>query len=336
MPMPMRRSTVSSRRVSRWNITRHSSIERQLGEMMRNGVDQVIAPPVRDLGDGFRVRRALPAGARQMVGPFIFFDEMGPVVLGPGHGLDVRPHPHIGLATVTYLFEGEILHRDSLGTVQAIRPGEVNWMTAGRGIVHSERTPPELRAGEKALAGIQAWIALHRQAEECEPAFLHLDAGQLPAFRAEGIHLRVIAGSIHGEHAPETIARDAFYADVMLDAGARLPLEARYEERAAYLVEGRVQVLPGGTAYEAGQLIVFRPGADVTLAASGTGRTRFMLLGGARVPERRYIWWNFVSSSPERIDQAKEDWREGRFASVPGDPEFIPLPEQTPPGVDYP
>lgn len=295
-----------------------------------------IVPPVRDLGDGFKVRRSLPSPKRQMIGPFIFFDEMGPVVLEPGRGLDVRPHPHIGLATVTYLFQGEILHRDSLGSVQPIRPGEVNWMTAARGIVHSERTPPALRSAEKPLSGIQAWVALPRDAEEGEPAFAHVGADALPSIEADGARVRIIAGSVHGARADVSIPADLFYADVALDPGAKLPLETQYEERAAYIVEGMLQVQPGEELYPAGQLVVFRPGAALILAAPRSAPVRFMLLGGDAVEEPHYIWWNFVSSSRDRIEQAKQDWKSGRFPAVPQESEFIPLPESPPPRVDYP
>jgi redox-sensitive bicupin YhaK (pirin superfamily) len=301
-----------------------------------NDIEIAIVPPVRDLGDGFQVRRALPSPRRQMVGPFIFLDQMGPVVMESGHGLDVRPHPHIGLATVTYLFEGEILHRDSLGNVQPIRPGEVNWMTAGSGIVHSERTPTELRRKQKPLFGIQAWVALPRHAEESDAAFVHVGADALPAIEADGVHARIIAGSVHGARAPVSIPAELFYADVTLDAGARLPLETRYEERAAYVVDGALEVQPGGETYDAGHLVVFRPGAALTLAASGPAPVRLMLLGGETADGPRYIWWNFVSSSKDRIEQAKADWKGGRFATVPEETEFIPLPDPPPPKVDYP
>jgi len=299
-------------------------------------IDAVIVPPVRDLGDGFQVRRALPAPRRQMVGPFIFFDQMGPALLGPGNGLDVRPHPHIGLATVTYLFSGEILHRDSLGNVQPIRPGEVNWMTAGRGIAHSERTAPGLRPRAKDLFGIQAWVALPKHAEESEPAFAHVGADELPRLNGEGMDARIIAGTMHGARAHASIPAELFYADVTLDPGARMEVETLYEERAAYVAEGALEVHPGNDLYGAEQLLVLKPGAAITLAAPQSGPVRFMLLGGAPMEEPRYIWWNFVSSSRERIEQAKADWKSGRFAVVPGDPEFIPLPEPPPPNVDYP
>lgn len=302
--------------------------------MTASAVDTVIIPPVRDLGDGFRVRRALPAARRQMVGPFIFFDEMGPAVLAPGHGLDVRPHPHIGLATVTYLFAGEILHRDSLGSVQPIQPGAVNWMIAGRGIVHSERTPAERRAQGDELRGLQVWVALPRAVEEMAPSFAHVAADALPTFEGDGVAGRVIAGTVHGATAARAVPAELFYADVTLAPGAAFPVETTYEERAFYVVDGEVSVEPGDEVHAAGRLVVLRPGAAIALHA-GPGPARVMLLGGAPMPEPRHIWWNFVSSSPARIEQAKEDWREGRFAPVPGETEFIPLPG-TPPRVDYP
>jgi redox-sensitive bicupin YhaK (pirin superfamily) len=301
-----------------------------------NDIEIAIVPPVHDLGDGFQVRRALPSPRRQMVGPFIFLDQMGPVVLESGRGLDVRPHPHIGLATVTYLFEGEILHRDSLGNVQPIRPGEVNWMTAGSGIAHSERTPNELRREKKPVFGIQAWVALPRHAEESDPAFVHVGADALPAIEADGVHARIIAGSVHGARAQVSIPTELFYADVTLDAGARLPLETQYEERGAYVVDGALEVQPGGETFDAGQLVIFRPGAALTLAASRSAPVRLMLLGGETVDGPRYIWWNFVSSSKDRIEQAKADWKGGRVAAVPEETEFIPLPYPPPPKVDYP
>ncbi|MDQ3803367.1 MAG: pirin family protein [Acidobacteriota bacterium] len=290
---------------------------------------------VRDLVDGFKVRRVLPSARRRMVGPFIFLDQMGPEVLSAGRGLDVAPHPHIGLATVTYLFAGELLHRDSLGTVQAIRPGEVNWMTAGSGIAHSERTPPEMRSAGSDLFGIQSWVALPLKEEESEPAFAHHDAGELPVVEGEGKRVRLIAGALYGARSPVRTLSEMFYADAELEGGAVLPLPADHEERAAYVVGGAVS-LSGGGAFEAGQLMVFKPGAEVTLEATESSPARLMLLGGEPMDGRRHIWWNFVSSSTERIEQAKEDWKAGRFAPVPDETEFIPLPESGPAVVRYP
>jgi redox-sensitive bicupin YhaK (pirin superfamily) len=294
-------------------------------------LDAVIVPRSRDIGDGFHVRRALPAAERRMVGPFVFFDQMGPGDFAPGEGLAVRPHPHIGLATITYLFEGEILHRDSLGTVQPIRPGEVNWMTAGRGIVHSERTPPELRASGSRVSGIQAWVALPQDQEEREPAFLHLGAGALPTLTQEGATLRLIVGSLLGQRSPVPAYSDMFYADASLEPGGLVRLPAGDEERALYVAHGAVEL--AGTVHGAGRLLVFSRGNDV--AARAPEGARVLLLGGAPVGER-YLWWNFVSSSKARVQQAADDWKAGRFPRVPGDDEFIPLPEHPPLPVDYP
>jgi redox-sensitive bicupin YhaK (pirin superfamily) len=297
---------------------------------MTDAVADVIVPRSNDLGDGFIVRRALPS-RRRSVGPFVFFDEMGPTRLPAGGGLDVRPHPHIGLATITYLFEGEILHRDSLGTVQTIRPGEVNWMTAGRGIVHSERTPPALRAAGPRLAGIQLWVALPREHEECEPQFAHVEAAALPQATSDGVTLRLIVGTLNGERSPVQTHSPMFYADAQLAAGARLSLSSEHEERAAYVVSGAATV--AGQAYEAGRLLLFQPGVPLLLGSDAGAR--LMLLGGTSLGER-HVWWNLVSSSWERIEQAKADWRAGRFAPVPGESEFIPLPDDPPPAVRYP
>ena len=299
-------------------------------------IETIVVTREHELVEGFRVRRALPTARRRMVGPFIFLDQMGPEILRDGRGLDVAPHPHIGLATVTYLFEGELLHRDSLGVVQPILPGEVNWMTAGRGIAHSERTPGELRTASGApLFGIQSWVALPQRNEEDEPAFAHHGASELPVSEGEGKRVRLIAGSLYAMRSPARTLSEMFYADAALEAGARLEVPSVYEERAAYVVTGSIE-LPGGEGpYEAGQLLVFKPGEAITLKA--TAPARLMLLGGEPLEGRRHIWWNFVSSSRERIEQAKEDWKEGRFATVPGETELIPLPESRPaPVVRYP
>jgi redox-sensitive bicupin YhaK (pirin superfamily) len=291
----------------------------------RATIETVIIPRARDLG-GFEVRRALPSAQRQMVGPFIFFDQMGPAELLVGQGLDVRPHPHIGLATVTYLLDGEILHRDSLGTEQPIRPGDVNWMTAGRGIAHSERTAAELRArGQGRLFGLQAWVALPRRAEETAPAFVHHGRADLPVIEGEGKRVRLIAGSLYGQEAPVRTFTAMFYADVALDPGARLPLPPEHEERALYLVEGAIEI--AGDRFAAPALLVFRPGDAITVVAAEKP-ARLLLLGGEPMDGPRHIWWNFVSSSKDRIEQAKADWQAGRFDPVPGDHEFIPLPER--------
>ena len=287
-------------------------------------IETIIVPRTRDVGDGFEVRRVLPAAGRRMVGPFIFFDQMGPLEMRPGRGFDVRPHPHIGLATVTYLFEGEIFHRDSVGSALAIQPGAVNWMTAGRGIVHSERSAPETRARGGRMFGIQSWVALPKQHEETDPAFAHHPMVSLPVVEGEGVTARLIAGALFGAKAPVKTLSDMFYADVMLQAGARTVLLAAHEERAAYVVGGELAV--DGQAYGAGQLLVFKPGAAMTLMAGGVP-ARVMLLGGEPMDGPRHIWWNFVSSSKDRIEQAKNDWRAGRFPPVPGESDFIPLPE---------
>jgi redox-sensitive bicupin YhaK (pirin superfamily) len=296
-----------------------------------SAVETIIVPRTRDLGDGFEVRRALPSVRRRMVGPFIFFDQMGPAVFRSGHGLDVRPHPHIGLATVTYLFEGEILHRDSLGTVQSIRPGAVNWMVAGRGIAHSERTPPEVRAQGGRLFGIQIWVAVPKQYEETAPSFAHTPAEALPVLEDGGARVRLIAGSLYGARSPVATLSELFYADAVLAAGARLPLTSAHEERAVYVAEGAVEC--GGATYATGQLLVLRPGAEVTVAATSPAGARVLFFGGEPMDGPRHIWWNFVSSSKERIEQAKADWKAGRVGQVPGETEFIPLPEPEPPGV---
>ncbi|MCB1507984.1 MAG: pirin family protein [Hyphomicrobiaceae bacterium] len=285
-------------------------------------IEHVIVPRARDLG-GFEVRRALPSAKRQMVGPFIFFDQMGPVEFVRGEGIDVRPHPHIGLATVTYLLSGEIMHRDSLGTEQAIRPGALNLMTAGRGIVHSERTDPVLKAAGTDLFGLQSWVALPRTHEEGAPAFEHVDAHALPVVKGPGIRVRVIAGTLFGETAPTRTAWDTLYGDAELAGGVSMPLDAAAEERAIYTLKGTIRI--AGDRFGPGQLLVFRPGDAITIAAEEDAR--FMIFGGATMDGPRHIWWNFVSSSKERIAQAKEDWRQGRFDTVPGDAEeFIPLP----------
>ncbi|QJU59640.1 pirin family protein [Sphingomonas sp. AP4-R1] len=299
------------------------------------GVDSIILPPVRDLGDGFQVRRALPSAHRRMVGPFIFFDQMGPTAFAGGDGLDVRPHPHIGLATVTYLLEGEILHRDSVGSVQAIRPGEVNWMTAGSGIVHSERSGPEVRAAGGPLYGLQTWVALPKAHEETAPSFAHFKAQDIPKTDGDGTALTLIVGTSDGLRSPVPSFSDIVYADIVLVDGARYRLSAEHEERAIYVVSGAVTVEGQTGGFTEHELIVFKPGAEMVLKADGP--TRLMLVGGEPLAEPRQIFWNFVSSSADRIEQAKEDWREGRFARVPGETEFIPLPADIKPApVRYP
>ena len=286
-------------------------------------IDHIIIPRAHDVG-GFEVRRALPAREKQMIGPFIFFDQMGPGEFLTGKGLDVRPHPHIGLSTVTYLFEGEIMHRDSLGSEQAIQPGALNWMTAGRGIAHSERTAGELRSHSNRLFGIQSWAALPAALEEMAPDFAHHPAEALPIIADGGARLRLIAGEGWGQRAPVATPWPLFYADLELAPGGACPLPDAHEERGAYVVQGAVSV--AGQVFEAGRMLVFRAGDALAIRAEGQG-ARLLLLGGAVMDGPRHIFWNFVSSRRDRIEQAKADWSAGRFAKVPGDDqEFIPLP----------
>ena len=285
-------------------------------------VEHLIVPRARDLG-GFEVRRALPAAQKQMVGPFIFFDQMGPAQFISGAGIDVRPHPHIGLSTVTYLFEGEMMHRDSLGTERVIEPGAMNLMTAGRGIVHSERTPSPQRQTGQRLFGIQSWMALPKYAEEDAPDFRHFAVGELPRVEGEGKRVRLLFGELYGEKSPAEFPHESFYAEAVLAPGAVLPLDADYEERAIYVVSGRIDI--AGQSFDAGRLLVFRPRDRISVLAESNAR--LMLLGGAAMDGPRHIWWNFVSSSRERIETAKQEWRTGKFSLVPGDAEeFIPLP----------
>jgi redox-sensitive bicupin YhaK (pirin superfamily) len=287
-----------------------------------DGLELVVIPRSRDLG-GFAVHRALPHSKRQMVGPFIFFDQMGPVQFITGQGIDVRPHPHIGLATVTYLFDGRIMHRDSEGNVLEIVPGEMNLMTAGRGIAHSERTPENGRARGERMFGIQSWIALPEALEETDPSFQHFDASALPLVESDGFWARIIAGSAFGKASPVKMLSEWLYAEVRLEADAAAPLDPDHEERAVYVVEGEVEV--AGERFDAPCLLIFRPGDRITVRAKKPAR--LMFLGGAAVEGPRHIWWNFVSSRKERIEQAKDDWKAGRFAPVPSETEFIPLPE---------
>jgi redox-sensitive bicupin YhaK (pirin superfamily) len=287
----------------------------------QDAIETVVYARPRDLG-GFTVGRALPSPAQKLVGPFVFFDHMGPVEFPPGGGVDVRPHPHIGLATVTYLFEGELLHRDSLGSEQTIRPGDVNWMIAGRGIVHSERTSEERRTHGQMLHGIQAWVALPSEREQAEPAFFHHPAAALPRIERPGVQMHLIAGSAYGERSPVQVASPTFYLHLQLEAAASLELPQEHAERAFYVVSGRVRV--GERELEPRTLAVARSGERVILNASEPARV--MLLGGAHLGER-FIEWNFVSSSRERIEQAKAAWQAREFPVVPGDDiEFIPLP----------
>lgn len=289
-----------------------------------SAITHLIRPKTRDLGEGLTVRRILPAIERRSVGPFVFLDHIGPVVFHPGGGMDVRPHPHIGLATVTYLFEGEILHRDSLGFVQAIRPGDVNWMTAGSGIVHSERTSPELRAKGFNLHGLQSWVGLPKEAEEVEASFHHHPSASLPEWAENGVTLKLIAGTAFGRASPVKVYAPTLYVAAVFGAGASLVVPDEHEERAIYVADGAVSV--GSEAVSAGEMAVFAPGVAVTLTASAEG-AKTMLLGGAAMDGQRHMWWNFVSSSKERIEQAKADWLAETFGKVPGETEFIPLPD---------
>ncbi len=293
-----------------------------MSELTPPAPDIIIVPPTRDLG-GFEVRRALPNRQRQMVGPFIFLDQMGPAQFAAEHGVDVRPHPHIGLATVTYLFSGSLMHRDSEGNAIEIAPGEMNLMTAGRGIAHSERTPVAARRTGSPLFGIQSWLALPTSHEETEPSFQRFTAAQLPEVEDGGLRARVIAGSAFGQRSPVTTASEWLYVEVNLQAGASAPLEADQEERAIYVAEGEIEI--ARERFAAPQLLIFRPGDRITVRA--TQPSRLMFLGGAGIDGPRYIWWNFVSSSKDRIEQAKADWKAGRFKGVPGETEFIPLPD---------
>lgn len=286
-------------------------------------IEQVIVPRARDLG-GFEVRRALPAQGRQMVGPFIFFDQMGPAEFLIGKGIDVRPHPHIGLATVTYLFQGEMWHRDSLGTSVVIKPGEVNLMTAGRGIVHSERETADAQTRAREMFGIQAWLALPKDAEETEPAFMHHGLGDLPRIEGEGKRVRLVMGEAYGRRSPVAFPHPTLYAEAVLAPGAVLPLDAFYDERAVYIASGEIDI--AGDRFETGRLLVFRPGDRISILA--LSQSRLMVLGGEPMDGPRHIWWNFVSSSRDRIRAAKDDWQHKRFPLVPGDEtDFIPGPE---------
>jgi hypothetical protein len=284
----------------------------------------LLAPTQRDLGDGFSVRRLLPAPARRAVGPFVFFDHAGPVALPPGSGFDVRPHPHIGLATVTWVYEGALVHRDSLGFTQPIEPGAVNWMTAGRGIVHSERSPASDRTRGARLNLLQTWVALPRAHEEAPPAFVHIPREAVPVLTPAGARIAVVAGDFLGATSPAPVFSRTLYASVELAAGASFVVPADHPERAIYLVDGEVTL--DGTVLPATHMAVLDPGATATLRASTNAR--LMLVGGDPLDGERFVWWNFVASSRERIDRAKEAWRAQRFAAVPGETEFIPLPER--------
>jgi len=288
-------------------------------------LDLQVVPRVRDLG-GFEVQRVLPSARRKMVGPFIFLDRMGPRLLPPGSGIDVRSHPHIGLATVTYLFDGELLHRDNVGSVQLIRAGDVNWMTAGKGIAHSERTPPEQRPGGSRVSGLQLWVALPKANEEGEPGFAHHDREALPIVEADGLRVRVVAGSFLGARAPVALSWETMLADVTMAAGAVLPVSAHHDERAVYVVDGRVEV--AGVSLDVGSLHVLKPGVPIKVKA--VDAASLTVLGGEPMDGPRHIWWNFVSSSRERIAQARADWNAGRFRPIAGETDPIPAPPLDP------
>ena len=288
-----------------------------------DAIELMVVANAKDIG-GFEVRRALPTARRRLVGPFIFFDRMGPAVLRGGQAIDVRPHPHIGLATVTYLFDGRIRHRDSLGTEMVIEPGDVNLMTAGRGIVHSERTPQELRGSPLAMSGLQTWLALPDGREELAPLFEHTLRQALPTVEEPGMEARVVIGRFGGAASPVVTQSETVFVDVTLAAGATLKIPADAEERAVYILDGTIAI--SGDRFRPDRLLVFRPGDEIVVETENGAH--FMLFGGASLGSPRYIWWNFVSSSKERIEQAKEEWKTGRFDIVPGDDkEFIPLPE---------
>lgn len=287
-----------------------------------DALEQLIIPNAKDIG-GFEVRRALPSRQRKLVGPFIFFDRMGPAVFRPGEAIDVRPHPHIGLSTVTYLFDGTIRHRDSLGTEMVISPGDINLMTAGRGIVHSERSPEELRSTKRAMSGLQTWLALPDGSEEIAPAFENTAAETMGIVDGEKAHAKVLIGAFHGAVSQVTQFSETLYVDVTLPAGGEIDIPADTEERAIYVIDGSISV--AGDAFTGDQLLVFRPGDEIVVRSEAGAS--FMIFGGASIGSPRHIWWNFVSSSKERIEQAKQEWKSGRFDIVPGDEEeFIPLP----------
>jgi redox-sensitive bicupin YhaK (pirin superfamily) len=289
-------------------------------------IDLTINAREKDLG-GFTVRRLLPSRQRQMVGPFIFLDHIGPAQFDAGKGIDVRPHPHIGLSTLTYLFEGKIFHRDSIGSQQGITPGSVNWMIAGRGIAHSERTSPVEREHPHRAHGLQSWIALPKEFEETTPSFHHHEADSLPEFTHEDVSFKLISGKAYGYESPVNVHSPLFYLEVKMPMSSGINLPAEYPERALYLIEGQVKI--GGMTLVPGTMLVFERGEMITIEAETA--SHLMLLGGDPLSEKRYIWWNFVSTSMERIDQAKADWQESRFDKILGDDiEFIPIPEVKP------
>jgi redox-sensitive bicupin YhaK (pirin superfamily) len=291
---------------------------------MEKAIDLIIESKTRELTDDFKIRRVLPHAKRRMVGAFIFLDQMGPEIISAGKSLDVAPHPHIGLATVTYLFQGELMHRDSIGSKQLIRPGDVNWMTAGKGIAHSERTPENFIDQSKNLYGIQAWVALPKSVEETEPSFFHHGQQELPVFEGEGKKVRLIAGSLFGEKSPVNTASEIIYADVAMKKNSRFAIPKEHEERAIYIIEGSLETGLEGEKFDAGRLLVLKPSEEIIIKCISP-TARFLLLGGEPL-EKRHIWWNFVSSSHERIEQAKEDWKNQNFDRVVDESEYIPLP----------
>ncbi len=285
-------------------------------------VTLVLTPRARDIG-AFEVKRALPAGKKQMIGPFIFFDQMGPTVFSGDTAMDVRPHPHIGISTITWLFEGEIQHKDSLGFDLTIRPGEVNWMTAGSGIVHSERSPQSQRNVNAALGGIQAWVALPQEREEIDAAFYHYSADQIPHMDQDGIRISLIVGSAFGQTSPVKTESPTLYAELNLALNKDFVIPDIAEERGLYIYSGELEI--AGSTFSAGSMLVLKQGMTVQIRA--TQEAKLMLLGGDALDEPRHLYWNFVSSRKERIEQAKKDWRENRFPRVQGDDEYIPLPD---------
>ena len=287
-----------------------------------SAIEWLFGPNKKDLG-GFGASRLLPSAKRRRVGPFVFWDHIGPATFAPGKGIDVRPHPHIGLATVTYLFDGEITHRDSLGCEQSIRPGDVNWMTAGSGIVHSERTGAQPRAEGHVLHGVQSWLALPKEHEETGPAFVHHPKANLPAFDHDGVQIRLIAGTAYGAQSPVTVFSPMVYLDAIVTDACAIPLPEEHTELAIHVIEGTVDI--DGETVNPGHLAVLKD--DMRPRVGATPGTRALILGGAPLDGDRHMWWNFVSSSKARIEQAKQDWTDGNFAKVPGETEFIPLPE---------
>lgn len=287
-----------------------------------SGIRIIVTPRDSDIGGGFFVRRLLPAAELRSVGPFIFFDHLGPATFAPGTGIDVKPHPHIGLATVTYLFDGEILHRDNLGCVQPIAPGAINWMTAGRGIAHSERTPTQVRSHQHTLHALQLWVALPAANEETEPAFHHYPAEGIPLLTQEGISVRVLIGSAGGESSPVQTFSPTLYLEVVLEAGATFRLPDDVEERGVYIVSGDVRI--GRTEITTHSLAAFEAGVEIELVA--TAACRLVVIGGQPLGKRT-VWWNLAASRRELIEAAKAAWQEGRFAVIPGETELAPLPE---------